>query len=70
LEGKGVVEPEIARVLKVLAGYRNRMVHFYHEVTSKELYEICTSDLDDLQKSKEALLRWVLAHPEHMDDTL
>lgn len=24
--------------MRVLAGYRNRMVHFYHEMTPEELY--------------------------------
>jgi uncharacterized protein YutE (UPF0331/DUF86 family) len=70
LERQGVVDPENALLLKVMAGYRNRMVHFYHEITSKELYEICTRELQDVQQSKEALLKWIHAHPEHMDETL
>jgi uncharacterized protein YutE (UPF0331/DUF86 family) len=70
LERQGVVDSEIALLLKMLAGYRNRMVHFYHEITSKELYEICSSELGDVQKAKDALLKWVHTHPEHMDDTL
>jgi len=28
-----------------MAGYRNRMVHFYDEITPKELYQIITRDL-------------------------
>ena len=70
LERQGVVDPENALLLKILAGYRNRMVHFYHEITSKELYEICTRELQDLRKVKEALLKWVHVHPEQMDETL
>jgi uncharacterized protein YutE (UPF0331/DUF86 family) len=30
-----------------MAGYRNRMVHFYGEITEKELYEIIQKDLKD-----------------------
>ena len=30
-----------------MAGYRNRMVHFYAEVTEKELYQIIQEDLED-----------------------
>lgn len=30
-----------------MAGYRNRMVHFYGEITEKELYEIIKKDLGD-----------------------
>jgi uncharacterized protein YutE (UPF0331/DUF86 family) len=70
LERQGVLEPDKALLLKVLAGYRNRMVHFYHEITSKELYEICTRQLDDIQGVKEGLLKWIHAHSEHMDEML
>lgn len=37
-------------LLKILAGYRNRMVHFYHEITPKELYEICSGELEDIEE--------------------
>lgn len=70
LERRGVLDSENALLLKVLAGYRNRMVHFYHEITTNELYEICTRELDDVQRAKEALLKWIQAHPEHMDEKL
>lgn len=70
LERHGVLGAEKAVLLKVLAGYRNRMVHFYHEITSKELYEICTSQLGDIQGVKESLLEWIHAHPDHIDETL
>jgi uncharacterized protein YutE (UPF0331/DUF86 family) len=48
LETAGVLSHSRARLLSTLAGYRNRLVHFYHEVTSEELYEICRNNLDDL----------------------
>ena len=32
-----------------MAGYRNRMIHFYDEVTPSELFEIVTKNLDDLE---------------------
>ncbi len=70
LERHGVLDPEKATLLKVLAGYRNRMVHFYHEITPKELYEICTRELDDVQRVKETLRKWINANPDHMDETL
>ena len=34
---------EEADLLQILAGYRNRLVHFYHEVSVEELYEICAT---------------------------
>ena len=33
-------------LLRELAGYRNRLVHFYHEVSDQELYEISTARLN------------------------
>ena len=30
-----------------MAGYRNRMAHFYAEISEKELYEIIQNDLED-----------------------
>lgn len=30
-----------------MAGYRNRMVHFYAEITEEELYKIVQEDLED-----------------------
>lgn len=32
-----------------MAGYRNRLVHFYHEVTDKELYSILKNNLIDME---------------------
>lgn len=31
-----------------MAGYRNRMVHFYGEITEKEIYHIIQEELADL----------------------
>lgn len=36
LKGHGVITPEIAKTMRILAGYRNRMVHFYHEINPDE----------------------------------
>lgn len=34
--------------LRIMAGYRNRLVHFYHEVSHEELFEICSTQLADI----------------------
>ena len=70
LEQLGVLNRDQASLLKVLAGYRNRMVHFYHEISSKELYEICERDVVDIERLKEAYLQWIRSHPEVMDEAL
>ena len=34
--------------LKEMAGYRNRLTHFYAQITSTEIYKIIQEDLDDI----------------------
>ncbi|MDE2059918.1 MAG: DUF86 domain-containing protein [candidate division NC10 bacterium] len=66
----GVLDAQHGALLRELAGYRNRLVHFYHEVSDLELYEICTARLGDLESLLEAMLRWINAHPERLDREL
>jgi uncharacterized protein YutE (UPF0331/DUF86 family) len=70
LEKAGVLSDSQARLLSTLAGYRNRLVHFYHEVTFEELYEICRDNLDDLLKIRNAFVKWVKNNPDQIDETL
>jgi uncharacterized protein YutE (UPF0331/DUF86 family) len=70
LETAAVLSHSRARLLSTLAGYRNRLVHFYHEVTSEELYEICRNNLDDLLKIRNAFRKWVNENPGSIDETL
>jgi uncharacterized protein YutE (UPF0331/DUF86 family) len=42
----GFAEKELLQ----MAGYRNRMVHFYSEITEKELYTIIQNNLKDFEK--------------------
>ncbi len=47
---KGVVEMDFANTKLVeMAGYRNRLTHFYDEITPKELYHIIANDLPDVE---------------------
>jgi uncharacterized protein YutE (UPF0331/DUF86 family) len=70
LEKGKVLSPEKATLLRTLAGYRNRMVHFYDEITPKELYTLCSEQLDDLLIVRDAYLNWIKANPEKVDETL
>ncbi len=65
-----ILSKKETNVLRTLAGYRNRLVHFYHEVSEDELYTICVEQLGDLELVLEAFRRWLRSHPEMMDDTL
>ncbi len=59
-----------ADLLVSLAGYRNRLVHFYHEVKAEELYDICKTGLVDLERITRAYRTWLIANPDRMDDGL
>jgi len=49
-----------------MAGYRNRMVHFYDEITPQELYRIVTKDLGDFETFAAAAVR-VIKNPSEFD---
>ena len=53
-----------------MAGYRNRMVHFYAEISRAELYEICAAKLFDVESALGAIRSWLAAHPERIDTSL
>jgi uncharacterized protein YutE (UPF0331/DUF86 family) len=46
-------DPHLARVALQIAGFRNRLVHFYKEVTGEEMYSIVRTDLGDLERLTE-----------------
>jgi uncharacterized protein YutE (UPF0331/DUF86 family) len=70
LEICGVLSPDEADLLSLFAGYRNRLVHFYHEVSADELYQICSTQLADLQYMIVVYQQWLARHPEKLDLTL
>lgn len=47
---KGIVSEEYSQTLIKMAGYRNRMVHFYKENLAQELYDILQTELKDIEK--------------------
>jgi len=66
----GVLDEEQGMLLREMAGYRNRMVHFYHQISDRELYEICSSQLVDIDTLLAAILDWIEAHPEMIDQAI
>lgn len=50
LGNKGVVNQELSEKLFLIAGYRNRMVHFYREITPSELFNIVRNNLTDVEE--------------------
>lgn len=66
----GVLTTDEAHLMRDIAGYRNRLVHFYNEVSSIELYEICAGQASDVAHLADRLAQWVAEHPERIDRTL
>jgi uncharacterized protein YutE (UPF0331/DUF86 family) len=70
LHTEGVLHSTDAILMRELAGYRNRMVHFYNEVTADELYNICHDQLNDVERILAAILKWINSNPELLDRSL
>jgi len=66
----GLLSEVDAVKLRILAGYRNRMVHFYHEISHRELYEICCTEISDINYLVDVLKKWIKNHPDLIDETL
>jgi uncharacterized protein YutE (UPF0331/DUF86 family) len=67
LEEGGVIDSDTAVLFRQMAGYRNRLVHFYGEIHSEELHEIVTVRRSDILLVLEAMKRWIREHPERVD---
>lgn len=50
LGAKGVVDESYSLILVKMAGYRNRLVHFYQEVGPEEILHIIRNYRDDIQR--------------------
>jgi uncharacterized protein YutE (UPF0331/DUF86 family) len=70
LVGHGIVSAAHGSTLTAMAGYRNRLTHFYHEVGVEELYEIVTTRLDDIEKVIAEIIVWLREHPDRVDRSL
>ncbi len=70
LQEYGVLSKDDGKLLRLLAGYRNRLVHFYHEVSADELYQVCSEQLTDLERIVSAYRQWLSDHPEKLDAVL
>lgn len=57
---KGVIDKDFAenRLVK-MAGYRNRLVHFYDEIAADELYRIVTLDYGDIEQFARSVVETI-----------
>jgi uncharacterized protein YutE (UPF0331/DUF86 family) len=67
---QGVLGGDRAEDLSRMAGYRNRLVHFYDEVSADELYEILTRHRGAIEEVLAAIETWLADHPERVDTRL
>lgn len=59
LEERGVISKDLKEQLMKMAGYRNRMVHLYYQISNEELYEIVTGNLVDIRNFQKQVLRYL-----------
>jgi len=60
----GVISKPLMNKLMEMAGYRNRIVHFYHEITDEELYEILQNDLKDIEQFVNQIGKFIKKYKE------
>ena len=65
----GVVDSARAAKLVLLARYRNRMVHFYDEITDEELHAIFTRELGDIEDLVAGVTTWLAMNPDRVSET-
>ena len=67
---KGIVPADYAKkILVPMAGYRNRLVHGYADITAKEIHALLTKHLPDIETFLKYIKR-VLEKPEKFGLTL
>jgi uncharacterized protein YutE (UPF0331/DUF86 family) len=66
-DNKVLVEKE-GELMRKMAGYRNRMVHFYQEITPEELHEICIYRLSEIKLLVDKLVQWTREHQSRATD--
>lgn len=59
---RGVISKELSEVLYAMAGYRNRMVHFYREITPEELHDIIVKHLGDFDVFIKEIVSFLKAY--------
>jgi uncharacterized protein YutE (UPF0331/DUF86 family) len=66
----GVLGDAEAERMRNMAGYRNRLTHFYREVSVQELYDISANRISDMEQVLEGILSWLRSHPDRLNGSL
>ena len=67
MEEYGVISKEKLEKLVKIAGYRNRIVHFYQEISDKELFEISSKEIEDIEEIINEILSYLRANKDILD---
>lgn len=59
---QGAITKTLAERLRLMAGYRNRLVHFYHEIQDQELYLITKNNLSDIENFVKEIKAFLVAY--------
>lgn len=70
LAAQGILPQESAAKLRLMARYRNRMVHFYDDITPHELYGILARERGDVEEILSAIQHWLAANPAVYEEEL
>lgn len=54
-----ILTKKMGETYREMAGYRNRLVHFYYKVEPKEMYKILTEDLGDFEEFSRQIAKFV-----------
>lgn len=67
LSQEGVITGDQSEKLILMAGYRNRLVHFYHEISDRELYAILINNLSDVEAFVKEIKRFIEKYQAQQD---
>ena len=67
LSQEGVITGDQSEKLILMAGYRNRLVHFYHEISDTELHAILNNNLSDMEDFVKEIKRFIEKYQAHQD---
>lgn len=62
----GVVDAARSATLTKMARYRNRMVHFYDEISDAQLHGILSKEVTDVDDLVSGITDWLRAHPDRV----
>lgn len=57
--GGKVLDPDLTLKIRRMKGFRNVLVHGYSQINDQRVYEILSSDLNDITEFKEEIIKFL-----------